>query len=169
MQKRRGGERRRKKEMERPRGKGRQRGSRPRDREHSAGSSYSRDVTKISGRPFRNRSARVRPGFNIEHSRLVPSRKHHTDVDRSRVPSLSLFSLPSLSPPPLSLILSSILSFLAFLSSLSIPLHPLEKNVSFFPLRPSRPPAPGLLLHFRLRLRLPPFRSDGRIDGRAAP
>lgn len=130
MQKRRGGERRRKKKMERPRGKGRQRGSRPRDREHSAGSSYSRDVTKISGRPFRNRSARVRPGFNIEHSRLVPSRKHHTDVDRARVPSLSL---------SLSLILSFILSFLASLSSLSIPLRLLEKNVSFFPLRPSRP------------------------------
>lgn len=39
-------------------------GLRPRDREHSAGSSYSHDATKISGRPFRNRSAR--PKFNIE-------------------------------------------------------------------------------------------------------
>jgi len=97
---------------EKERERERERELRPRDREHSAGSSYSHDATKISGRPFRNRSARVRPEFNIEHSRPAPSRKHHADVDRTRVPSLSFFLA------------------LQFSSS--------EKNVSFFPLGPSQ-------------------------------
>jgi len=89
-----------------------------RDREHSAGSSYSRDATKISRRPFRNRSARVRPEFNIEHSRSTPSRKHHADVDRARVPPLSL-SLVSLAEKNVSFPLSRrrIPAFFFFLSS----------------------------------------------------
>lgn len=78
-------QRERKKEKER-----KCRGARLRDREHSAGSSYSRDATKISERPFRNRSARVRLEFNIEHSRPAPSRKHHADVGRAPVSSLFL-------------------------------------------------------------------------------